>query len=283
VELLVQDLEYVYYRSTPLEVRALHGVSFSVPQGEVLGILGGTGSGKTTLIKNLNGLLFPTSGRVLVDGIDSRECGPELRRRIGLVFQRPERQLFEETVYRDISFVLRRFSSLTETQIRDRVGDACSLIGLDLGEIRDRSPLALSDGEKRKVAIAGILVNEPEVMILDEPAVGLDPPAIADLVRFIEEIKARGNRSVILVSHDIEYFLPVVDRLLVLRDGTAAAWGSPAEVCRDLSNDREMRALLPGLALLVHDLQEAGCPLEPSGYRVPDLIDQMLRLSGGPN
>ncbi|MFZ5868524.1 MAG: ATP-binding cassette domain-containing protein [Thermodesulfobacteriota bacterium] len=283
MELVVQDLEYIYHRGTPLEVRALHGVSFSLAQGEVLGILGGTGSGKTTLIKNLNGLLFPTAGHVLVDGIDSRECGPELRRRIGLVFQRPERQLFEETVYRDISFVLRRFTSLTETQIRDRVNDACSLIGLDLGEIKDRSPLALSDGEKRKVAIAGILVNDPEIMILDEPAVGLDPPAIADLVRFIEEIKARGNRSVILVSHDIEFFLPVVDRLLVLRNGTAVAWSSPAEVCRDLSNDREMRAWLPGLALLVHDLQEAGYPLKPNGYRVTDLVDQMSRLSGGPN
>jgi len=283
VELHVQDLEYVYHQGTPLEVKALHGVSFFLPQGEVLGILGGTGSGKTTLIKNLNGLLRPTSGHVLIDGIDSHACGPGLRRRIGLVFQRPERQLFEETVYRDISFVLRRFTALKETQIRDRVATACNLVGLDMGDVADRSPLALSDGEKRKAAIAGILVNEPEIVVLDEPAVGLDPPAIADLIRFIEEIKASRKRSVILVSHDMERFLGVMDRLLVLNNGTAVAWGSPADVCRDLAADRQMRALLPGLALLVHDLQEAGCPLEPRGYRVADLVDQILRLPGGPN
>lgn len=279
MDILVENLEYVYNPGTQLEVRALTDVSFSLPRGLVLGILGGTGSGKTTLMKNLNGLLSPTNGRVLADGKDIRSLGAGLRRKVGLVFQRPERQLFEETVFKDITFVLRRFSGLTEAEILSKAEAACKLAGLDLKEVGERSPLTLSDGQKRKAAIAGVLVNEPEVLMLDEPAVGLDPPGLADLTAMVEQLNGNHGRSVIIVSHDMEPFLGILDFMLVLNKGKIAAFGSPGEVCETLAGDGGMRPLLPPLALLVHDMRGAGFPMAKNGYAIPDLAAELARLT----
>ncbi len=276
----VENLDYVYNPSTPLEIKALEGLNFGLAAGSVLGILGGTGSGKTTLIKNLNGLLTPSRGRVLLDDKDITSYGPGLRSRVGLVFQRPERQLFEETVFGDISFVLRRFSNLSEVEIRAKVRNACELLGLNIDEIGEQSPMALSDGAKRKVAIAGILVNDPEVLILDEPAVGLDPPSLADLIRALEKIKRILDRTVIVVSHDMEPFLPILDLLMVLKQGSIAAFGAPYEVCEALKNDPDMRALLPELALLVFELRQAGVPLSADEFRIPVLVERIAALKG---
>jgi energy-coupling factor transport system ATP-binding protein len=284
LKIQVENLDYVYNPGTPLEIKALEDVNFGLGAGTFLGILGGTGSGKTTLIKNLNGLFTPSRGRVLLDGRDIRLYGAELRRRVGLVFQRPERQLFEETVFRDISFVLRRLSSFSEAEILTRVGNACELLGLNLDEIGEQSPMALSDGAKRKVAIAGILVNEPEVVILDEPAVGLDPPSLASLIRALEKMREPRDRTVVIVSHDMEPFLPILDRLMVLMQGRVAAFGPPSEVCESLKNDPDTRALLPELALLVHELRQAGVPLSPDEFRIPVLVERLAdlkKLSGG--
>jgi energy-coupling factor transport system ATP-binding protein len=277
----VEDLEYAYNAGTPLEVRAVEGISFTLPQGEALGILGGTGSGKTTLVKNLNGLLTPTAGRVLVDGTDIRDFGPDLRKRIGVVFQRPERQLFEETVYKDISFVLRRFTDLPDEEIRRRVRAACQAVALDPDEVGDRAPAALTDGQRRKAAIAAILVNEPHILILDEPVVGLDPPSVAELVALLERMEQSRQRSLIIVSHDMEVFLPVVDRLMVLNHGRTAALGTPADVCEEVGDDPAMRELLPPLALLVHDLRKAGVPLDRNEFRVTVLAERLAGLRSG--
>lgn len=284
MKIQVENLDYVYNPGTPLEIKALENISCELPAATFMGILGGTGSGKTTLIRNLNGLLTPTRGTVLIDGTDIRTYGPGLRRRVGVVFQRPERQLFEETVFKDISFVLRRCSDLSVAEILNRVRKACELIELDIDKIGQRSPLALSDGAKRKVAIAAILVNQPEVLILDEPAVGLDPPSLADLMRALEQMKNSRERTVVIVSHDMEPFLPILDLMMVLKQGTIAAVGSPSQVCEALENDPGTRELLPELALLVHDLRRAGMPLAPDEFRVHALVERLVdlkRLSGG--
>ena len=278
MEIRVENLDYIYNPGTPLEFKALEQVTFGVPHSKVLGIIGATGSGKTTLIKNLNGLLIPTKGKVLLDGKDTDSYGAFLRRKVGVVFQRPERQLFESTVYRDISFALTRFPGMGAEEISDRVEEACKFVGLDLKAIADRSPLALSDGQKRKTAIAGILVNRPEIFILDEPAVGLDPPSLKELVFFLQRLKILGNRTILIVSHDMDPFLDLLDYMLVLNRGRVAAFGSPAEVCELLDDDPIMREFLPELALFVHDLRKTGCAVARDEYRIPELLHQLTDL-----
>ncbi len=274
----MENLDYIYNPGTRLELKALEQVTFTVPHSKVLGIVGGTGSGKTTLIKNLNGLLIPTKGKVLLDGKDNHAYGTILRRKVGVVFQRPERQLFESTVYRDISFALTRLPNVGAEEIRDRVEEACKFVGLDLKSIGDISPLSLPDGRKRKVAIAGILVNRPEIFILDEPAVGLDPLSLKELVVFLQALKVRGNTTILIVSHDMEPFLHLLDHMLVLDRGRVAAFGSPADVCELLDDDPVMREFLPELALLVHDLHKAGCSVARDEYRIPELLRQLTNL-----
>ncbi len=266
LEIRVQDLEYIYSPGTPLEVVALAGVSFVLPRSSVLGVLGGTGSGKTTLVKNLNGLLLPTKGSVLVDGKDTASYGSSLRREVGVVFQRPERQLFEETVYLDISFVLRRTPDVSADHIRQKVEEACGLVGLNLSEIGDRSPMTLADGHKRKVALAGTLVNNPRVLVLDEPAVGLDPPSLADTVGMLRKMKRSGDRSIIIVSHDMGPFFPRLDLMLVLHQGKVWAFGSLGEVCGALAQDAVMREFLPEQALMANYIRKASCSLSPDEF-----------------
>jgi len=286
LEIQAENVEFIYDPGTPLEQRVLKDISFTISSGAVVGILGSSGSGKTTLVRNLNGLLEPTNGIVLVGGIDTRKYGPELRRRVGLVFQRPERQLFEETVFKDISFVLRRFSKWSEREIFDRVEHAAGLVGLNIIEVGSRCPMALSEGERRKVAIAGILANEPEVLILDEPAVGLDLPSVASLVSLIQEIKHSGGRTVVVVSHDLDAFLTVLDTVIVLDHGRLAAFGSPMEVCTALGADPRMRPFLPEPALLLYDLHKMGVPVDVNEFRIPVLAQQLsaflVRMAGNP-
>jgi len=285
VEIRVENLDYVYSPGTPLEITALRDVSFTLPCGKVLGILGGTGSGKTTLVRNLNGLLVPTRGKVFLGGREIGDYGPDLRRKVGVVFQRPERQIFEDTVFKDISFVLRRFSSISEADIAARVEGACRLVGLDLKDVAERPPAHLSESEKRKTAIAGILINEPRVLVLDEPAVGLDPLSVGELIRALQSIKEAGDRSLVIVSHDMEAFLTLTDLLMVLENGKVAAFGTPQEVCRALDNHPRLGSLLPDLAVFVNQLQQAGLSIPSDEYRIPDLAEALaavtVRQGGG--
>jgi len=276
VQIRVEKVDYVYNPGTPLEFKALSGIDFVLETGKFLGILGGTGSGKTTLIRHLNGLLTPGCGRVLVDGKDTRKWGPHLRKKVGVVFQRPERQLFEETVFKDISFVLRRFSKLPSEVVRERVRAAAAVLGLNMDEFGTRSPLALSEGEKRRVAIAGILVNEPEVLVLDEPAVGLDPPSLGDLCAFLEEMKQSGDKTVIVVSHDMEPFLHLLDFLMVLDNGRNVAFGEPDNVCRTLEQDPGLRQLLPDMALVLNRLRDAGFEVPAKEFRISVLVEKLI-------
>jgi energy-coupling factor transport system ATP-binding protein len=207
------------------------------------------------------------------------EYGAELRRRVGVVFQRPERQLFEETVYKDVSFALRRADGMSEEDIGRRVRDVCSLLGLDMDSIADRPPLALSDAEKRKTAIAGILVNDPEVVVLDEPAVGLDPPSARDLVELLAELKTTRGKTLVIVSHDMDRFLPLLDTLVVLWNGRVEAVGTPEEVCDHLHGKADRKDLIPRVAALAHLLREAGFRIPKGEFRVREMVEHLEHRS----
>ena len=278
MDIVVEDLEYVYSPRTPMELKALAGISLTIPAGTVLAILGMSGSGKTTLLKTLNGLLAPTSGKILIDGHDIREFGPELRKRVGLVFQQPERQVFENTVLNDISFVLNHFSDLSQKEIQKRVALAAEMVGLELDKLANRAPWTLSDGQKRLVAMAGIMTNDPEVLILDEPTVGLGPEAIQTIFRLIERLKKDKKRSVILVSHQIDAFVQQVDKIAVLDKGGLAACGTPAEVCEALGDNLSLRPLLPEPALLIYDLRRRGANIPPDEYNLRKLAQWLVRI-----
>jgi energy-coupling factor transport system ATP-binding protein len=227
VRVELQNVRHVYAPGTPFEVEALRGVSLAVEPNEVLGIVGGTGSGKSTLAQHLNLLLEPTSGRVLVDGVDARTLkGGELRRRVGLVFQFPEAALFAPTVEEDVAFAPRRLG-LDEDVVRQRVRETLELLGAR--HLAGRSPFALSGGEKRRVAIAGVLAMAPEVLVLDEPTAGLDPATREDLLDVVRALR-EGGTSVVLVSHDLDEVAEVADTVCVLEEGKVRAVGTPEEV-----------------------------------------------------
>jgi energy-coupling factor transport system ATP-binding protein len=227
VRIELQDVRHVYARGTPFEVEALRGVLLAVEPHEVLGIVGGTGSGKSTLAAHLNLLLSPTSGRVLVDGVDAQTLDKdELRRRVGLVFQFPEAALFAPTVEEDVAFAPRRLG-LDEGEVGERVRETLGLLGA--GHLRERSPHALSGGEKRRVAIAGVLAMAPEVLVLDEPTAGLDPATREDLLGVVRRLREAGT-SIVMVSHDLDEIAEVADRVCVLEGGEVRAVGATAEV-----------------------------------------------------
>ena len=229
--LKVEDLEYVYSAGTPFEHKALDKVSFSVERGEFIGIIGHTGSGKSTLMQQLNGLLKPTSGKVILDGKDiwtDKATTRQARFRVGLVFQYPEYQLFEETVYKDIAFGPKNMR-LSADEIDRRVREAAGFVGLTEEQL-NVSPFDLSGGQKRRVAIAGVIAMEPEVLILDEPTAGLDPVGREDILANIQAYRTAKNATIMMVSHSMSDVARLTDRLLVMNGSKLAMDGTPEQV-----------------------------------------------------
>jgi energy-coupling factor transport system ATP-binding protein len=258
VRVELQNVRHVYAPGTPFEVEALRGVSLAVEPDEVLGIVGGTGSGKSTLAQHLNLLLEPTSGRVLVDGVDARTLkGGELRRRVGLVFQFPEAALFAPTVEEDVAFAPRRLG-MGEEETRKRVSETLELLGAR--HLAGRSPFALSGGEKRRVAIAGVLAMAPEVLVLDEPTAGLDPATREDLLGVVRALR-EGGTSVVLVSHDLDEVAEVADRVCVLEEGKVRAAGTPEEVFYAHPEPSLVPTTVRVVALLREPYPEVGRPV----------------------
>ena len=242
----VKDLRYTYEPGMPGETVALDGVTFDVPDGTVLGVIGHTGSGKSTMLQHLNGLIKPDSGEIWIDDqciTGGRVRMTEIRRRVGLVFQYPEYQLFEETVAKDVAFGPKNLG-LSEEETDERVREAISLVGLDHEEIKDLSPFELSGGMKRRVAIAGVIAMRPKVLILDEPTAGLDPQAHREILSMIRRIHEEMGIILIFVSHNMGDIAEMSDRVIVMSEGKISLEGTPEEV---FSHERELSEMGLGL------------------------------------
>lgn len=272
----LESLSHVYSRGTPFEKTALGSVELEIPSGQFVGLIGHTGSGKSTLIQHMNGLLKPSGGRVLLNGEDifgSKESLRLARFRVGLVFQYPEYQLFEETVYRDIAFGPKNMK-LTEEEIDSHVREAAGFAGIS-EELFERSPLELSGGQKRRIAIAGVIAMRPEILILDEPSAGLDPAGRESILANIVEYHERTGSTVILVSHNMDEVARIADRLIVMHDGSVAMDGTPEEVFSHPEELKTMGLTIPQSAEISHKLRELGLPL-PEGIFTTDALEKAL-------
>ena len=277
-----QDLTYTYAAGSPFEMHALRGVSFSTRPGELLGIIGHTGSGKSTLVQHLNGLLRPTAGRVLLDGRDIWEEPKKIRAvrfRVGMVFQYPEHQLFEETVYKDIAFGPYNME-LPEDEIDRRVRAAAADVGLG-EEYLTQSPFALSGGEKRRVAIAGVMAMRPQILILDEPAAGLDPRGRRQVLSMIRRYRDREDTTVLLVSHSMEDIAAVADRVLVMDHGKIAMLDTVQRVFSRAEELTAMGLTVPSVTQIMLLLRQAGVDVSTDVYTVQQAAERLLPLLGG--
>ena len=269
--LQIQNLQYVYSAGTPFEHKALDDVSFSVERGEFIGVIGHTGSGKSTLMQQLNGLLKPTSGKILLDGQDiwaNKAATRQARFRVGLVFQYPEYQLFEETVYKDIAFGPKNMK-LSADEIDRRVREAAGFVGLTEAQLQ-ASPFDLSGGQKRRVAIAGVLAMKPEVLILDEPTAGLDPAGRDEILELIANMHRELGITVILVSHSMEDVARYVDRIVVMNQGQIEFDGAPKAVFRHYRELEEMELAAPQVTYLMNDLAEMGLQTDTDATTVEE-------------
>ena len=277
----VKDLNYIYSIGTPFEHQALDNVNFAVNRGEFIGIIGHTGSGKSTLMQQMNGLLKPTSGKVLLDGQDiwsDKKLTRQARFRVGLVFQYPEYQLFEETVYKDIAFGPKNMG-LKSDEVDRRVREAAGFVGLTEKQL-EVSPFDLSGGQKRRVAIAGVIAMEPEVLILDEPTAGLDPVGRAEILSNIEAYRKAKNATIMMVSHSMEDVARLTDRLLVMNGSHLAMDGTPAEVFQRAEELLEMGLNIPQVTRVFLELKKMGAPVEPV-YTIEQAVAAIKKLKGG--
>ena len=277
----VENLTHTYGEGTPFCRSAVQDMSLAIYRGEFLGIIGHTGSGKSTLIQHLNGLLKPTSGRILLGGEDIWSDPKKIRNvrfRVGLVFQYPEYQLFEETVYRDIAFGPTNMG-LSKDEIDRRVLESAHFAGLT-DDLLEKSPFALSGGQKRRVAIAGVIAMEPDVLILDEPTAGLDPAGRESILKNIRDYQAAQQAAVVMVSHSMEEIASNVDRLIVMEKGTAVMTGAPSEVFSHAAELVSMGLNVPCMTQVLLRLQQLGVNVPASAYTVEqaaDLLEPLLK------
>ena len=273
----IKGLSHIYSPNTPFEQRALDGIDLTIYRGEYLGIIGRTGSGKSTLIQHLNGLMRPTAGQVLFEGQDiwsSKALTHSIRFQVGLVFQYPEYQLFEETVYKDISFGPRNMK-LDENEIDRRVRRAAAFAGLG-DEILQRSPFELSGGQKRRVAIAGVIAMEPKVLILDEPTAGLDPAGAASILANIEAYREANDATVIIVSHSMEDVARLTDRLVVVSHGKLPYVGTPREASAPGAELEALGLSVPAMARVFARVRALGGDVDPAVYTVEQAKEAFL-------
>ena len=285
MSIALEHVSYIYSPGTAYEKHALKDVSLEIPQGQFVGIIGHTGSGKSTLIQHLNGLIKATSGTVYYDGRSIYEEGYDMRKlrgQVGLVFQYPEYQLFEETVYKDISFGPRNMG-LDEGEIDRRVRQAAQFVGLK-EETLEKSPFELSGGQKRRVAIAGVIAMEPSVLILDEPTAGLDPVGVESILGNIHDYHVAKNATIIIVSHSMEEMARTVDRIVVVNDGKIPFSGAPREVFAHGDELERMGLGVPAMTRVFHRLRAMGVDIDPSVYTIRqarEAVRDFLRRKGG--
>lgn len=278
----VENLKHIYDKGMPTESLALDNISFQVEDGQMFGIIGHTGSGKSTLLQHLNGLLKPEEGHIFIGDVDITSpdiAMTEIRKRIGLVFQYPEYQLFEETVAKDVAFGPRNLG-LSEEEIEERVKEAIELVGLGYEVFKDRSPFDLSGGQKRRVAIAGVIAMRPEVLILDEPTAGLDPKAHKDVLMMVEEVHRRTGNITILVSHNMADIARLCDNILVIDGGKVVTVGTPKEV---FAHRQELSAVgldLPPITQLTEALRQRGMDIPDTILSVDEAAEEIAKALG---
>ena len=271
--IVIEHLNYVYMSGGPYETHALDDVSLTIEDGEFVGLIGHTGSGKSTLVQHLNGLLLPSSGKITVDGLDIADKATDrraIRRKVGLVFQYPENQLFEETVEKDIAFGPRNLG-LDEAEIDRRVRDAMRKVALDYDALHERSVFELSGGQMRRVAIAGVLAMEPRTLVLDEPCAGLDPRGREEILGLIRDLHRDTGATLVMVSHSMDDVASLAERVIVMNHGQVAMDGAPRDV---FSRGAELRAIgldVPQAVLLADRLRERGFDVPQGVYRVEEI------------
>ena len=274
-----ENLTYIYGKGTAFEQYALKNVNFEIPDGQFVGLIGHTGSGKSTLIQHLNGLIKPTSGTIYYEGTDIHSEGyslRDLRSKVGLVFQYPEHQLFEIDVFSDVCYGPKNLG-LGKEEVEERAKEALRLVGLD-ERYWEQSPFELSGGQKRRVAIAGVLAMNPKVLILDEPTAGLDPKGRDEILEEISQLHQERKMSIILVSHSMEDIARYADRLIVMNHGEKAFDGAPKEVFEHYRELETMGLAAPQVTYIIHRLREHGVPIEEGITTVEEARDAILKL-----
>lgn len=277
--LKTEDLTYQYSIGTPFEKTAVDHVNLEIEEGAFVGIIGHTGSGKSTLIQHFNGLIRPTSGKIYLDGTDiwaDKTNIRQVRFQVGLVFQYPEYQIFEDTVYKDIAFGPRNMG-LSEAEIKERVEETAALVGLTQAQL-NQSPFDLSGGQKRRVAIAGVMALRPKVLILDEPTAGLDPKGREDILREIRRYHKKTGRTVLLVSHSMEDMANCAEKILVMNAGKVFCYDTVENVFRQAKALQEIGLAVPQITRVCMQLREQGIPLSDDIYTVEAAYQQILQL-----
>lgn len=275
----IENLTYVYNPKSPFETKALDGINLEIDDGEFIGLIGHTGSGKSTLIQHLNGLIKPTSGKITVGDLvitGEKVKLADLRKKVGLVFQYPEHQLFEETVYKDIAFGPKNLN-LSESEIDERVKESMELVKLDFETLKERSPFELSGGQRRRVAIAGVLAMKPDILILDEPTAGLDPRGRDEILEQIKFLHEKYENTVILVSHSMEDIAKLVDRIIVMHGGKIELHGVPREVFKQSKRLESIGLGIPQITYLMEKLKKVDTSIAEEVLTVDEAKIEILR------
>lgn len=276
----VRGLKHIYSPGLPDEQLALDNINFDIYDGETVAVIGHTGSGKSTLVQHLNGLLKPDEGTITVGGTEITAPGTsmlEVRKRVGLVFQYPEYQLFEETVAKDVAFGPKNLG-LSDEEVESRVKDAIEIVGLDYDEIKDRSPFELSGGQKRRVAIAGVIAMKPQVLILDEPTAGLDPGAHRDILNMIEEIRETEGNIIVFVSHNMADVAALADKVMVMDGGRLLMMGTPREVFSQKERLTEVGLSVPPVTELMAELKEKGVQVDDTVLTLKEAEEEIYQF-----
>lgn len=274
----IENLSYYYMKGTPFEKKALDDINIEINQGEFIALIGHTGSGKSTLIQHINGLLKPAQGSIYIDGLNitnSKIKMSDIRKKVGLVFQFPEYALFEETIEKDVAFGPKNLG-LSENEIKNRVIRSLNIVGMDYDAMKDKSPFELSGGQKRRVAIAGILALEPKVLILDEPTAGLDPKGRDEILSAIKDLHNEYGLTTILVSHSMEDVVKLADRVIVMNKGKAILNGMPSEIFKEIDLLESVGLGVPEVAYLIRELRNRGFELPSTIYTVQDAKEAIL-------
>ncbi len=279
----IKNLNFTYNLGTPFESKALTDINLSIDEGEFIGLIGHTGSGKSTLVQHLNGLIKATSGDIIIDGTNIADKNIKLstiRQKVGLVFQYPEYQLFEESVYKDIAFGPNNLG-LDESETDKRVREAMEVVGLDFESLKDRSPFELSGGQKRRVAIAGVIAMEPKVLVLDEPTAGLDPRGRDEILSEVYELFKREGMTIILVSHSMEDVAKLVDRILVMHNGKIVMDDKTREIFKRADELESMGLGIPQITKFMREFKANGNDVREDILTVSEAKEEILRYLRG--